>query len=126
MNVSLVIMIKVDLFSMSLSDLQKLLSLAETDTSLKAEFKAIGEALEADAAEPDDANLNAVYEKFISLAASKNLNVVLDDFEELDAQTSEDESQEEVSEGVELSDEDLEAVAGGSRHPQSRRRLFRL
>ena len=108
---------------MSLSDFQKFLYLAETDPLLKSELNEIREALEA-AAEPDDAILNVVCERFISLAASKNLNVVLDDFGEWYAQASEDESQEEVSEGVELSDEDLEAVAGGRRRPPRRRTIF--
>lgn len=107
---------------MSLSDLQKFIILAETDTSMKADLKPIVEALDADAAELDDADLNVLYEKLISLAASKDLNVVLDDFDEWDAQAGEDESKDEMSEGFELTDEELEAVAGGRRRNRRRRR----
>ena len=86
---------------MSLSDFQKFLYLAETDPLLKSELNEIREALEA-AAEPDEAILNVVCDRSISQAASKNLNVVLDDFGEWYAQASEDESKDEMSGVVEL------------------------
>ena len=95
---------------MSLQDLQKFLACAETDVSLKNEFKAIGTGLAEDT---DEAIVCDKYEKFCSLAASKGLTIVEDDFDEWEAQASEDQFKEMLDGEVELSDADMEAVAGG-------------
>jgi len=101
---------------MSLSDFQKFLAIAETDTSLKAELKAIGEAFKDDS---DDATISDAYDKFISLAASRDLKIVEDDFDEwqaqAQAQASEDKFKEMMTGEVELSDEEMESVAGGKK-----------
>ena len=90
--------------------------MAETDTSLKAELKAIGEAFKDDS---DDATISDAYDKFISLAASRDLKIVEDDFDEwqaqAQAQASEDKFKEMMTGEVELSDEEMESVAGGKK-----------
>jgi len=100
---------------MSQSVFQIFLTMADTDISLKVEFNATAEALKADKAISDDATINDIYEKFISLAPSRDLKIVKDYFDERHVQAGENHFKEMMTGDVELSDGDMESVSSGKK-----------
>lgn len=95
---------------MSLSDLESLIKMAETDSALQAEFIAIYNLSKNNFSDDVMKEMN---DKLISLAQSRNLTITSEDIDAFAAKADETKFSEMLSASVELSDDDLESVAGG-------------